>query len=120
MLFAIICIDGPAAPTVRPQWYAQHKAYVAQAAERIAFAGPFLTEAGGTPKGSLLVMEFADRQAVDAWLRDEPFNSHGVYASVQVEIFANYWPQKAGFPPAATGSAANPQPQAAMAAPAVS
>jgi uncharacterized protein YciI len=99
MLFAIICHDGPRAPGLRPQWYAQHKAYVAQAAERIAFAGPFLTEAGGAPKGSMLVMEFAGRQAVDAWLKEEPFNSHGVYASVQVEIFANYWPQKVGFPP---------------------
>src|SRR5689334_10647911 len=99
MLFALYCLDGPKATEMRPQWYAQHKAYVAQAAEQIAFAGPLLDQPGGAPKGSLLVMDFADKSAVADWLAGEPFNRAGVYASIQVEHFANYWPQKAGFPP---------------------
>lgn len=99
MLFAIICMDQPAAPSIRPQWYTQHKAYVAQAAGRIAFAGPLLDAPGGAPKGSMLVMDFPDRSALNDWMAAEPFNRAGVYATVQVEHFANYWPQKVGFPP---------------------
>ena len=101
MLFSIYCLDQPNAGEIRPRWLGEHKAYVALAAGQIAFAGPLLEQPGGAPKGSLLVMEFADRHAVQEWLAAEPFNRAGVYASVQVEHFANYWPQKVGFPPKA-------------------
>ena len=101
MLFSIYCLDGPNATAIRPQWYTQHKAYVAQSAEQIAFAGPLLDAPGGAPKGSLLVIDFADVEAVNDWLAAEPFNRAGVYSSVQVNHFANYWTQRAGFPPQA-------------------
>ena len=47
--------------------------------------------------GSLLVIDFADRAAAEAWLRDEPFTRAGVYATSSVRAFRNLWPQRVGF-----------------------
>ena len=52
-------------------------------------------------QGSLLVIDFASRDAAHAWLADEPFMKVGLYSSITVHAFANLWPQKAGFPPEA-------------------
>jgi hypothetical protein len=51
--------------------------------------------------GSLLAIDFDSRAAATEWLHDEPFTRAGLYASVQVQAFANLWPQRAGFPPPA-------------------
>lgn len=49
--------------------------------------------------GSLLAIDFPDREAAQRWLAQEPFNMAGLYAGTTVHAFANLWPQKAGFPP---------------------
>lgn len=99
MLFAFYCLDGPNAPAMRAQWIDQHKAYIAEVAGQIAFAGPLLYAPEGDAKGSLLVLDFPDLSAARDWIAIEPFNRAGVYANIQVEHFANYWAQKTGFPP---------------------
>ena len=55
---------GRSRQRVRPE----HKAYLAQVADRIAFAGPLLHDDGDTMLGSLLVIDFASRDALQAWL----------------------------------------------------
>lgn len=99
MIYAFVLMDKPQAAELRAQVRPQHKAYLAQQAERIAFAGPLVADDGATMIGSLLAIDFPNRAAAAAWLRDEPFNQAGLYASVQLHAFANLWPQKAGFPP---------------------
>jgi len=99
MLFALHLLDKPASADLRQRMRPEHKAYLAQAAERIAFAGPLLRDDGHTMVGSLLVIDFDSRDAVTAWLADEPFTRAGLYADVQIHAFANLWPQRAGFPP---------------------
>ena len=100
MLYAITLLDRPDGAALRAEVRPTHKAYLAQIAERIAFAGPLLADDGEAMVGSLLVIDFADRASAVAWLRDEPFTRAGLYASTQVLAFRNLWPQKAGFPPA--------------------
>ena len=100
MLYAFHMIDRAGAADLRARIRPEHKAYLAAVAERIAFAGPLLDDDAQTMLGSLLVIDFADREAALAWLRDEPFTRAGVYASTQVHAFRNLWPQKAGFPEA--------------------
>ena len=78
----------------------EHRAYLAAAAERIAFAGPLLSDDGAAMVGSLLVMDFPDREAARAWLAAEPFTRAGLYASTSLLAFNNLWPQKTGFPAA--------------------
>jgi uncharacterized protein len=99
MLFVLHLLDKPDAAELRQRMRPEHKAYLAQVAERIAFAGPLLRDDGETMIGSLLVIDFASRDEVQAWLADEPFTRAGLYAQTRIHAFANLWPQRAGFPP---------------------
>lgn len=108
MIHVFVLMDRAGAADLRARVRPQHKAYLAQVAERIAFAGPLLADDGETMIGSLLAIDFANRDAATAWLRDEPFTRAGLYASVQVQAFANLWPQRAGFPPPGAGSPPRP------------
>jgi len=96
MLFAFVLHDAPGMAARRLEVRPEHKAYLAGVAERIAFAGPLLDEAGEM-NGSLLVIDFTDRAAALAWLAAEPFTRAGVYGRSEVRAFRNLWPQKAGF-----------------------
>ena len=98
MLFALHLLDKPDAAALRQRLRPQHKAYLAQVAERIAFAGPLMHDDGLTMIGSLMAIDFDSRDAAHDWLADEPFTCAGLYAEVQIHTFANLWPQRAGFP----------------------
>jgi len=98
MLFSFHLIDRADAGDLRLRVRPEHKAYLAQVAERIAFAGPLVADDGQTMVGSLLVIDFTDRAAALAWLSAEPFTRAGLYAESQVQAFRNLWPQRMGFP----------------------
>lgn len=98
MLFAFMLMDKPGAGELRQQMRPLHKAYLAEMQDRIAFAGPLVDDDGNTMLGSLLVIDFPNRDAAHAWLAGEPFVQAGVFASTSVQAFVNLWPQKAGFP----------------------
>ncbi|WP_374467363.1 YciI family protein [Ferrovibrio sp.] len=98
MLFCFYNLDKPGAAALRQQWRPAHKEYLGRVADHIAFAGPLFADDGETMQGSLLVIDFPNRAAAEAWLKDEPFTQNGVYASVSIRAFANLWPQKTGFP----------------------
>jgi uncharacterized protein len=98
MLFVFMLVDKPGAAELRQQCRPPHKAYLADMQDRIAFAGPLVADDGQTMVGSLLVIDFPDREAAHAWLAQEPFMKAGVFASTAVHAFVNLWPQKAGFP----------------------
>ena len=100
MIFTIFLMDKPGTADLRVQIRPEHRAYLAKHSERMAFAGPLTSDDGPTTLGSLLVMEFADRPAVEAWLKEEPFTIAGVYEKPIIHVFNNMWSQKAGFPPA--------------------
>jgi uncharacterized protein len=99
VIYTFILIDKPGAAALRQRVRPEHKAYLAAVADRIAFAGPFTTDDGEQMLGSLLVIDFASRDAAMAWLAAEPFTRAGLYASCSVHAFVNLWPQKAGFAP---------------------
>jgi uncharacterized protein len=101
MVYVFHLLDKPGAAELRARVRPQHKAYLGTVANRIAFAGPLMHDDGVTMIGSLLAIDFEDRDAARAWLVDEPFTRAGLYARVEVHAFVNLWPQKAGFAPAA-------------------
>jgi hypothetical protein len=98
MIYIFHLLDKPGAGPLRQRIRPQHKDYLGAVADRIAFAGPLLADDGQTMVGSLLAIDFPDREAARAWLAQEPFTQAGVYAGSTVHAFANLWPQKAGFP----------------------
>lgn len=99
MLFTLYCLDKPGSMARRLALRPLHKAHVASIADRLASAGPLFEDDGVTMVGSLLIVDFEDRAALDAWLKDEPYTQQGVYGSVTVRPFLNVWPQRTGAPP---------------------
>ena len=97
MLFAFHLTDRADAGDLRQRVRPEHKAYLGQVAERIAFAGPLLGGDGQTMLGSLLVIDFPNRAEALAWLEHEPFTRAGLYGESRVHAFTNLWPQRAGF-----------------------
>lgn len=99
MIYVLRLLDKPGSAALRQRVRPEHKAYLGAVAERIAFAGPLTQDDGATMIGSLLAIDFASREAAQAWLADEPFTRAGLYASAEIDAFVNLWPQRAGFPP---------------------
>ena len=100
MIFAILLMDRSGTSELRIQIRPEHRAYLAEQSERMAFAGPLTSEDGKIVVGSLLGMDFPSRADVDTWLKDEPFTKAGVYEKPIIHVFHNKWEQKVGFPPA--------------------
>jgi uncharacterized protein YciI len=100
MIFAIVLMDKPGTAELRVKVRPEHRVYLGQQAENIAFAGPLTSEDGQTTVGSLLVMDFPNRAAADAWLNNEPFMKAGLYEKPIINVFNNMWTQKVGFPAA--------------------
>ena len=100
MLFLFRLLDRPDGGALRQRVRPEHKAYLAQVADRIAFAGPLTLDDGVTMIGSVLAIDFDSRAAAEAWLATEPFTRAGLYNRVEIHAFVNLWPQQAGFPPA--------------------
>lgn len=96
-LFTVIATDAPNSleqrKALRPKHLARLEAL--QAAGQLVLAGPFPTTHDVPPTGftgSLLVLNFPDRAALDAWLAEEPFVLEGVYESVVVKPFIQALP----------------------------
>ena len=73
MIFAILLMDRPGTGELRIQVRPEHRAYLAQLSDRMAFAGPLISDDGKTPIGSLLAIDFASRADVEAWLKKPQF-----------------------------------------------
>jgi uncharacterized protein len=99
VIYVLRLVDRPDGAALRQRMRPAHKAYLAQVAERIAFAGPLTLDDGQTMIGSLLAIDFSSRDEARAWLAAEPFTQAGLYTAVSIDAFVNLWPQKAGFPP---------------------
>lgn len=99
MIYTFVLLDKANAAELRQQIRPEHRAYMAEIADRIAFAGGLKADDGDTSIGSLLAIDFESREAATDWLSNEPFTRNGLYASIQVFGFLNHWPQRTGFPP---------------------
>lgn len=99
MIYTFVLLDKANSIELRQRLRPEHRAYIAQVADRIAFAGALVGDDGETRVGSLLAIDFPSREAASEWLLHEPFTREGLYASVQIQRFLNNWPQKTGFPP---------------------
>ena len=83
MLFAVECRDKPGHLEVRMSNRPAHLVYLEANLDRIRFAGPLLAEDGTTPIGSLLVVEAADRAAIEAFCAADPYALAGLFAEVR-------------------------------------
>ena len=95
-LFVIIAHDVPDSSQKRSEIRAEHLARleVLHAQNRLVLAGPMPTEHGKPEmSGSLIVAHFDSLGDAQAWVGDEPYLRHGVYAHVDLRPFVQVLPK---------------------------
>lgn len=85
MLFALICTDKPGAEQTRLANREAHLAYLDESP--VVFAGPFTDDSGAQMNGSLIVLDFPDRAAVEAWSANDPYAKAGLFSSVEIRAW---------------------------------
>jgi uncharacterized protein len=86
MLFALLCTDKPASLDLRLASRPEHVAWLNGLGETVALAGPF-TDDAGSPIGSLVVIEAADRAGAEAIAKADPYAKAGLFASVDIRAW---------------------------------
>ncbi len=84
MQFIIRATDGPNMLEKRMEVRPRHLEGMNRLSGHILCAGGLL-DAEGRMKGSVLVMDFEDRAALDAYLASEPYVVEHVWETVEVE-----------------------------------
>ena len=99
MLYAILCEDVPGTLARRLEARPAHleRLKALQEAGRLVLAGPHPAIDSADPgpagfTGSLIVAEFATREAAIAWASEDPYAAAGVYARVTVKPFRKVLP----------------------------
>ena len=91
-MFAVTCKDKPGHAQTRLDNRAAHLEHLKAHADHVVLAGPLLDESRAAMVGSLLVLDFADRAALDAFLAADPYAQAGLFDSVTVTPFRKVLP----------------------------
>ena len=84
MQFIITAHDGENMLEKRMAVRPRHLEGMAKLGKHIVCAGGLLDD-DGKPKGSVLVLDFEDRAALDEYLRNEPYVTEHVWEKIEVE-----------------------------------
>lgn len=90
MLFAIHAIDHAGAIDRRLSHYDAHKAFLSDTSPygvKIVMSGPLTADDGRTMIGSLFLIDAADRAAVEAFHRADPFFAAGIWRTATITGF---------------------------------
>lgn len=91
MIFVVHGLDRADAGTLRPDNVPAHRAYMEENAQVLS-SGPLVADDGETMIGSILIIEAADRAAIDAVVAGDPFVKAGLFANLTV----TRWHQRVG------------------------
>lgn len=91
MHYAIYCLDKPNSLEIRKANRDAHVAHLRAALGNIVIAGPLLSD-GGDMVGSLIVVDFADKAALDSFVADDPYAKAGLFQSVAVRPWKKVLP----------------------------
>lgn len=83
-MYVVHCKDKPGASQVRLDNRAAHLDYLKAHLDKVVMAGPVQTDDRSGMVGSVLVLDFADRAALDAFLKGDPYAKAGLFESVTV------------------------------------
>lgn len=87
MLYVIHMIDRPEGAAVRAATSAAHYEFVGRYLDSMYLGGPLMAEDGETVIGSMIVKDFDDREAAEAFIAQEPYNQAGLFESVTIRAF---------------------------------
>lgn len=85
MYFIVYCIDKPDHGHLRTENRPAHLEYLNSHRDNLYTAGPTLGEDGETMTGSLLIVDFPDRAAVEAFAAAEPYARAGLFERVDIK-----------------------------------
>ena len=84
MQFMIKAYDGKGMLERRMEVRPRHLQGMSRLKQHIVCAGGLLDDEGKM-KGSVLILDFPDRAALDDYLRNEPYVTEGVWETIEVE-----------------------------------
>jgi uncharacterized protein YciI len=85
MLFVVHALDKKDILPTRAKHYRAHRIHLDRAEEYavdVVTAGTLVADDGETPVGSIFVIDAADRAAVDAFTRSDPYHINGVWEQI--------------------------------------
>jgi uncharacterized protein YciI len=83
MEFVIYAMDRQDGGEARRKARTAHIKYIVENPDHFVYGGPLLDD-DGKPRGSLMVMRFEDRPALDRHLAQDPYFQSGVFESVTI------------------------------------
>lgn len=92
MLFIFLCTDKPGSEPLRLANRAAHLAYLNLHIDNLFAAGPTLSDDGAGMNGSLLVLDFPDRAAAEAFAAGDPYAKAGLFESVIIRPWKKVLP----------------------------
>ena len=88
MLFALICTDDPQQGLARRQANREaHLVYLEALGDAMVAAGPFMTDDGAEPRGSLVVVRAQNMTEARAIADNDPYAKAGVFASIDIRAW---------------------------------
>ncbi len=85
MHFVVYCTDKPGHSQIRADNRSAHIEFLEAFRANIVTAGPTLEEGGDAMNGSLLIVDFEDRAAVDAFAAKDPYAIAGLFENVVIK-----------------------------------
>jgi uncharacterized protein YciI len=83
MMFVIHALDKPFSP-LRDQLSNEHRQYLSSCPFNVLQAGPLLDDSDEIMIGSLIIVDCPDREDVEQFMTEEPFNAAGLYESLNI------------------------------------
>ena len=93
MPFIVSCTDRTDAGDLRQRTRAVHLEYMIRHRAIILFGGP-LQDEDGDVTGSVMVLDLADRAAVDDFLMREPYSVAGLFSAVHIHAMRQMVPER--------------------------
>jgi uncharacterized protein len=90
MLFVVHALDKKDILPTRAKHYRAHRIHLDQSenyAVEVVTAGTLVADDGETPVGSVFVIDAADRAAVDAFTRSDPYHVNRVWERVEIHRY---------------------------------
>lgn len=98
MLYVFLATDNDNSAEARAQAREAHLARLRelQAQNRLLTAGPtpMPDSQDGTVSGSLIIADFDDLDAAEAWIQNDPYVDAGVYAEVMIRPYVKVFPDE--------------------------
>jgi uncharacterized protein len=91
-IFVLHCLDYPGALDVRLANRAAHLDHARSLGGQLKLAGPYIDEAG-SPIGSLIIIDVADRLAAETFAANDPYAKAGLFQSVEIKPFRHVLPE---------------------------